>query len=53
MAKWIKETGAGQLRGEGVWVIVIEARPREVEYYEYCKRTGYLPTAEQDEKPQT
>jgi hypothetical protein len=51
--RWIKIPGAGQLRGEGEWIEVDKmALKKDAEqYYEWCKRTGYLPTVEQEEKP--
>ena len=53
MAKWIKVPGFNQFRGEGEWRKVHEEHPDKLADYEYCKRTGLLPTAEQDEKPTT
>jgi hypothetical protein len=46
--RWIKWPQPGQIRGEGKWE---ESTPITSDYFEHCKRTGWLPTAEQDEKP--
>ncbi len=60
MKKWIKIPTPGQFRGEGEWQEVVPAKARmytgfdqmDAEtFYNYCKAVGYLPTAEQDEKP--
>lgn len=61
MKRWIKFPGPGQVRGEGEWREVDpKARyPEEDvgrlspnEYWEWCRESGYLPTAEQDEVPE-
>ena len=53
MQQWIKIPQPGQFRGEGIWVKVDQSNDKLVDYYEYCKATGYLPVAEQDEEPET
>lgn len=45
MKKWIKIPQPGQFRGDGEWVT--SETPEFLEYYQYCKGTGYLPTKEE------
>ncbi len=52
MKRWIKRPSPGQFRGDGEWYEVDERNPGHVNDYEYCKETGYLPTAEQEERPE-
>lgn len=49
--KWIKVPRPGQFRGEGHWEEMDMSIPSQKQDWEYCVSTGYLPTAEQDEKP--
>lgn len=49
--KWIKVPGAGQFRGEGQWHRIEEVSCSE-EDWRWNHETGYLPTAEQAEKPE-
>lgn len=51
MKKWIKVPGPGDFRGEGVWKTIEEARCSPDDW-EYNRATGWLPTAEQKEKPE-
>jgi hypothetical protein len=51
MRKWIKVPGPGQFRGQGEWIEIDAASPEDVSAWETHRETGYLPTAEQEEKP--
>lgn len=50
--KWIKIPAPGQFRGKGEWR-KIESADCSQEDWEHTRKTDYLPTAEQDEKPTT
>ena len=65
MKKWVKMPGPGQFRGEGKWVEVagkftmnnglmpaFMGSTVNEDFYDYCVKTNYLPTSEQDEKPE-
>jgi len=55
MKRWIKYPAPGQFRGEGAWVKLEEIQVTNCthdEYWEWLVSTDYLPTKEQDEKPQ-
>lgn len=47
--KWIKIPGPGQMRGEGNWYLC--GTKSSLDNYEYCKRTGYMPTYEGERPP--
>lgn len=51
MPKWIREPEPGQFRGEGDWRKVVESNPQDLEWFEHCKRTSYLPTFEGNDPP--
>ncbi len=51
MPKWIKVPGPGEFRGEGQWFEIDEKKRGQLEEWEHCRKTGYLPVREQDEKP--
>ena len=48
--KWIKKPAVAQFRGEGEWYKIEDVGCSEPDW-QYNVETGYLPTAEQDEKP--
>jgi hypothetical protein len=50
MAKWFRNPGPGQFRGEGEWRTIEEAGVSEEEWQRF-KDTGFLPTHEGDEPP--
>jgi len=49
--KWVKQPGRGQFRGEGEWMKLEDTGYLEDAWHRY-RQTGYLPTAEQDDKPE-
>jgi hypothetical protein len=51
MTRWIKIPGPGQFRSQGEWREVNEENKSEVQYWEYCRTSGWLPVHESDEKP--
>lgn len=51
MRKWIRLPGPGQFRGEGDWVEIGESA-EDLEAWRIHRETGFLPTAEQEEKPE-
>lgn len=59
MRKWIKYPGPGEMRGEGEWYEVAVDQipaisgPASEALFTDCRSTGYLPTAEQDDKPKS
>ena len=50
MNKWIKIPAPGEFRGEGEWMLLKDCNATE-EDWEYCKKTGWLPVHEGEEKP--
>ena len=40
---YVRWPGPGEFRGEGEW------RECELDYYEWCLETGYLPVKEKDD----
>lgn len=50
MKRWIKLPSPGQFRGEGEWVD-LRTTGHDDEDWEYCQKTGYLPTHEGEEPP--
>jgi len=51
--KWLKLAGPGQFRGDGDWIEIDENDPDALKAWEIHRETGYLPTAEQNEKPES
>jgi hypothetical protein len=50
VARWIKLPGPGEFRGEGEWFNFDELAPKGWSWEE-LQSTKYLPTVEQDTKP--
>lgn len=50
MKKWIKIPDPGQFRGDGRWTEVGQDNV-SLDDWEFCRSTGYLPTAESETKP--
>lgn len=48
--RWIKVSGPGEFRGQGVWTR-FEDLPCTEDYWDYCKSSGFLPTHEGDAPP--
>ena len=49
--KWLKDPAPGQFRGEGEWRRV-EDNGLDRNFYEHCRRTGFLPVREQANQPE-
>jgi hypothetical protein len=53
MQKWVRIPGPGQFRGEGKWMKLEEAFKEPEEAWKDLTKTGFLPTHEGDEPPET
>lgn len=49
--KWVKVPRPGEMRGEGEWMKLGDTLYTE-EQWDAMRFTGYMPTREQDEKPE-
>lgn len=56
--RWIKVPGPGEFRGQGLWLLDPAVKAFEGDWlsgdaaWNYCVKTGYLPTHEGDTPPE-